>query len=90
MNDIDEWRGKLTVVAQKALATLEDRLDPRSKALVEEFIDNFEFEVAMEWMHGAAISNDPRPLNQAEMTALTELARAMSIELADDGSCGDS
>jgi hypothetical protein len=90
MNDIDEWRDKLTVIAQKALATLEARLDPRSKVLVEEFTDNFEFEVAMEWMHGAAISNDPRPLSQAEMTALNELAGAMNIKLAEDGSCVDS
>ena len=85
MGDIDEWRERLTIIARRALAGLEGRLDSGSKALVDEFIDNFEFEVAMEWMHGAALRDNPLPLGPEERGALDALAAAMGRKPLRDG-----
>jgi hypothetical protein len=84
MREIDEQRDRLTVMARNALAELGSRLDPGSKAQVDEFIDHFEFGVALEWMHAAALDNDPRPLGAKEKAALDTWAAEMGMTLPRD------
>jgi hypothetical protein len=75
----DHWL-KLEVGLTDFLDTLKPSLDERTIVLVQEFIDNNEFGVALEWLNSVALERNIG-LSTQQSQKFRELAKLMEIEL---------
>lgn len=80
MSAIDERRELLQHVSLSAVSALAEHLDEGTIKLVNEFIENFEFGVALEWLCGAIEENGQR-LRVEQWEELDRLAKMLDMEL---------
>jgi hypothetical protein len=75
----DHWL-KLEVGLTDLLETLKPSLDEGTIVLVQKFIDNNEFGVALEWLNSVALERNIG-LSTQQSQKFRELAKLMEIEL---------
>ena len=82
MNSRDEFRRDMNESLISLLSSIPpNAVDKRNRDLLTEFIDNFEYGVALEWLHSLVKERDIQ-LSSEQRQAIERLAQQMKIDLS--------
>jgi len=80
MNARDEFRREMEEALTSLAASIAPNIDQNSRDLLAEFIENFEFGVAVEWLHSLTVSKGMQ-LSSEQEQEIRRIAHRMDIDL---------
>jgi hypothetical protein len=81
MNARDEFRREMNAALTSLASSIASKIDRNNRDLLAEFIDNFEFGVALEWLHGLTVSKRIQ-LSSEQEEEIRRLAQRMGLDLS--------
>ncbi|WP_334417368.1 MULTISPECIES: hypothetical protein [unclassified Bradyrhizobium] len=80
MNARDEFRREMDEALTSLAGSIAPKIDQNSRDLLAEFIENFEFGVALEWLHSLTVSKGIQ-LSSEQEQEIRRLAQRMGLDL---------
>jgi hypothetical protein len=81
MSARDEFRGEMDEALSSLASSIASKIDRNSRDLLAEFIENFEFGVALEWLHSLIVSREIQ-LSPGQVEEIRGLAQRMGLDLS--------
>jgi hypothetical protein len=81
MNARDEFRREMNAALTSLASSIALKIDRNNRDLLAEFIDNFEFGVALEWLHCLTVSKRIQ-LSSEQEEEIRRLAQRMGLDLS--------